>query len=196
MNPVQWFFFNISAVVSLAFTLYRQWVLWRYVKPSYQTIVTGCEVARYVLDQAGLVHISVSPMDPGETDLSMEGLFLTPRIYEGRDFMSITQAARQAFLKSQLANLTFWIRLKKRLAFIMGFTVLSGWLFLIAGSFVPVLEFLINLGLGCFMVVMCFALFDLPSEFRIQEKVNALLRRSGHFQQNEFQSGSPFRCKF
>ena len=33
--------------------------------------------------------------------------------YEGHDFLSLLHAARQAFLKCQLSNLTFWCGLKR-----------------------------------------------------------------------------------
>jgi Zn-dependent membrane protease YugP len=185
MNPVHWLFFIGTVVVSLVFALYGQWVLWRYQSPSYRTIVTGCEVARFVLDQAGLLHIAVTPIEPSEEYSSMEGLFLKPKVYEGRDFVSVLHAARQAFLKSQLSNMTFWVRLKKRIAFVIWFTVLAGWILLVLGNAVPGLRFLVNLGLGCFCVVMFLVIFDLPFELEVEEKTSRLLRDSGHFQPNE-----------
>ncbi|HOW59899.1 MAG TPA: zinc metallopeptidase [Candidatus Omnitrophota bacterium] len=185
MNPIHWFFLIGTVAVSVAFAFYGQWVLWRYAQSSHQTVVTGCEVARFVLDQAGLVHISVAPLGPSMEPSSAEGLLLDPRIYEGRDFLSILQAARQAFLKSQLSNVTFWIRLKKRIAFINWFLVLSGWVLLVLGNFFAPLRFFINLGLGCFCVVMLLAIFDLPFEVEVAERTSALIKRYGHFQHNE-----------
>ena len=92
MNPIHWLFFIGTVVVSLGFALYGQWVLWKYAAPSYRTEVTGCEIARFVLDQAGLLHIAVTPMESSEEYLSMEGFFLEPKVYEGHDFLS--QSAR------------------------------------------------------------------------------------------------------
>jgi len=115
----------------------------------------------------------------------MEGLFLEPRIYEGRDFLSVLRASRLAFLKSQLSNMTFWVRLKKRMAFVIRFTVLAGWVLLALGCFVPGFRFLVNLGLGCFSVVMAMVIFDLPFEMEVEEKTLKLLVQSGHFQMNE-----------
>ena len=172
-------------VVSLGFALYGQWVLWKYTASSYRTTVTGCEMARIVLDQAGLLQVSVTPLEPSEEYPSMEGLFLEPKIYEGHDFLSVLQATRQAFLKSQLSNMTFWVRLKKRMAFVIRFMVLSGWILLVLGYFVPGLRFLVNLGLGCFSVVMALVIFDLPFELEVEEKVSKLLQHSGHFHPNE-----------
>lgn len=186
MNPIHWIFFIGTVVLSLCFALYGQWVLWKYAKPSYHTVVTGCEVARFVLDQAGLIHVSVTPLASSEQFSSVEDLFLETRIYEGRDFLSILTAARRAFLKSQLSNMTFWIRLKKRMAFIVTFAVFLGWILLILGNFVTALSFLINLGLGCFTVVMLLALLDMPFELEIETRTSELLRQSGHFQINEY----------
>ena len=185
MNPVHWLFFIGTVVVSLFFVLYGQWVLWKYKAPSYRTGVTGCEIARFVLDQAGLVQVPVTPMEPSEEYPSTEGLFLGPNLYEGRDFLSVLQAARQAFLKCQLSNMTFWIRLKKRMAFVIRFTVLAGWILLVLGNLSPALRFLVNLGLGCFTVVMALVIFDLPFEMEVEEKTSKLLKQSGHFQPNE-----------
>ena len=185
MNPGHWLFFIGTVVVSLSFALYGRWVFWKYKKPSYRTTVTGCEIARFVLDKAGFVQVPVTPVEPSEEYPSTEGLFLEPKIYEGRDFLSILGAARQAFLKSQLSNMTFWVRLKKRIAFVIRFTVLAGWALLVLGNLSPGLRFLVNLGLGCFVVVMALVIFDLPFELEVEEKTSRLLGNSGHFQPNE-----------
>ena len=185
MNPVHWLFFIGTVVISLGFALYGQWVLLKYKAPSYRTAVTGCEIARFVLDKAGLVQVPVTPVEPSGEYPSAEGLFLEPGIYEGRDFLSILGAARQAFLKSQLSNMTFWVRLKKRMAFVVRFTVLAGWILLALGTFFPLLRFLVNLGLGCFTVVMTLVIFDLPFELEVEEKKSKLLKLSGYFQPNE-----------
>ncbi len=185
MNPVHWLFFIGTVIVSLGFALHGQWVLWKYKASSYRTTVTGNEVARFVLDQAGLFQVPVTPIEPSEEYPSVEGLFLEPKAYEGRDFLSILQAARQAFLKSQLSNITFWVRLKKRMAFVIRFTVLAGWILLLFGNFSPAFRFLVNLGLGCFSVVMALVIFDLPFELEVEEKTSGLLKHSGYFQPNE-----------
>jgi Zn-dependent membrane protease YugP len=185
MNPVHWLFFIGTVIVSLCFSLYGQWVLWKYKAPSYRTGVTGCEMARFVLDQAGFIQVAVTPNELSGEDPAHEGLFLEPKVYEGHDFLSLLYAARQAFLKSQLSNMTFWVRLKARMAFVIHFTVLSGWILLISGYFFPGLRFLVNLGLGCFSVVMALVIFDLPFELEVEEKTSKLLKRSGHFLPNE-----------
>jgi Zn-dependent membrane protease YugP len=64
-------------------------------------------------------------------------------------------------------------------------TALTGWIVLALGAFVPGLRFLVNLGLGCFTVVMALVIFDLPFELEVEEKTSALLKKSGHFQLNE-----------
>lgn len=174
-----------TVVVSLGFAFYGHWVLWKYKAPSYRTTVTGCEIARFILDQAGLVQVPVTPVEPSGEYPSTEGLFLEPKIYEGRDFISILGAARQAFLKSQLSNMIFWVRLKKRMAFVIRFTVLAGWILWVMGYFVPGVRFLVNLGLGCFSVVMTLVIFDLPFELDVEEKTSKLLKHAGYFQPNE-----------
>lgn len=185
MSLVHWFFFIGTVIVSLVFAIYVQWVLWKYKAPSYRTAVTGCEMARFVLDKAGFFQVPVTPLEPSKEYPSSEGLSLEFGIYEGRDFLSVLQAARQAFLKSQLSNMTFWVRLKERMAFVIRFTVLIGWILLALGYFLPLLKFLINLGLGCFTVVMVLVIFDLPFELEVEEKTSKLLQHSGHFQPNE-----------
>lgn len=186
MNPIQWLFFLGTVVVSLGFTLYGQWVLWKYAMPDYKTVVTGCEVARYVLDQRGFLHISVTPMELSQEDPSPEGFFLEPRIYEGRDFLSILKAAHQAFLKSQFSNMIFWVRLKRRMTVIIQVAVLTGWLLLLCGVLFRFLNFMVDIGLGCFTVVMVLAIFDLPFELEVEEKTSGFLRQFEHFQRNEF----------
>ena len=185
MNLIHWVFFMGTAGVSHCFTLYGQWVFWKYAKPQYRSAVTGCEIARFVLDQAGLPQVGVTPLDPSAEYPSSEGLPVEHGVYEGHDFLSILHAARLAFLKGQLSNVTFWVHLKQRVAFVARFTVFSGWTLFLLGSFVPGAQFLINMGLGCFVTVMLMAAWDLPSEQEIKEKTLGLLQRSGCFQLNE-----------
>lgn len=185
MSPVQWFFFAGTAGISLGFALYCRWVFWKYKAPAYRTAVTGCEIARFVLDKAGLFHVPVTPAEPSGDYPAAEGLFLEPEIYEGRDFLSVLRAARQAFLKSQLSNMVFWVRLKKRVTFVIRFTVLAGWVLLMFGNLFHSLRFLIDLGLGCFTVVMALVVWDLPFELEVVEKTSAILKQSGNFQPNE-----------
>ncbi len=186
MNPIHWLLFIGTVGLSLAFTLYGQWVFWKYALPGHPTAVTGCEVARYILDQRGFLHISVTPMEPSEEYASQEGLSLEPKIYEGQDFLSILQAARQAYLKSQFSNMTFWVRLKKKMTLVVQVAVLTGWVFLLSGIFFRPLNFLVPIGLSCFTVVMILAIFDLPFEMEVEEKTSAFLRACEHFQRNEF----------
>lgn len=186
MNPIHWLFFFGTIVVSLGFTLYGQWVFWKYSMPDYRTSVTGCEIARYVLDHRGFFHISVTPLEPPDDSSSPEGFSLDPKIYEGQDFLSILRAARQAFLKSQFSNMTFWIRLKKRMTFLVGITSLAGWLLILPGIFFRPLGFLTSMGLGCFAVVMILAILDLPFELEVEEKTSGFLKHYEHFQPNEF----------
>jgi len=185
MNPVHWFFFIGTVVVSLGFAIYGHWVLWKFKAPSYRAAVTGCEIARFVLDKAGLVHIPVTPIEFSDEYPSDEALFLSPKVYEGRDFLSVIQAARQAFLKCQLSNMTFWVRLKRRMAFVIRFTAFAGWILFLAGMFVPGLRALMNLALGSFSVILALLIFDLPFELDVEEKTLKLLKTSGHFQLNE-----------
>lgn len=185
MRLIHWIFFTATAGVSLGFALYGRWVFWKYAQPRYRGAVTGCEIARFVLDQAGLPQIGVTPLPPSEEYPSSEGLFVEPWVYDGSDFLSILRAARQAFLKGQLSNMTFWVRLKRRVAFVVRFTVVSGWVLLLCGKFVPGLQFLIEIGLGCFVTVMLMMVFDLPIELEIKERTTALLQKSGYFQPNE-----------
>ncbi len=185
MNLIHWIFLTGTVGVSLCFTLYGQWVFWKYAQPRYQGAITGCEIARFVLDQAGLSQVGVTPLTPSEDYPSSEGLFVEPWVYEGSDFLSILRAARQAFLKGQLSNMTFWVRLKQRVAFVVRFTVFSGWVLLLSGKFIPGAQFLMDVGLGCFVTVMLVAAFDLPFEWEIKEKTTVLLQKSGYFQLNE-----------
>jgi hypothetical protein len=191
MNPVHWFLFIGTIVVSLGFTFYGLWVKGKYAMPNHPTALTGCEVARLVLDRMGVIHVSVTPVEPPhspEDYLSSEGLFLEKKIYEGRDILSLVLAARQAFLKGQLSDITFWVHLKKRMAFVVSLAVTLGWLFQLTGIFLGGLSFFSNLGLGAFGVVMLIAVFDLPFELEVEEKTSQMLKEADSLAPYEFMS--------
>lgn len=191
MNLIHWLFLAVTIGVSLLVTLYEFWVKWKYALPQNPTALTGCETARAVLDSMGMIHVSVTPVDPPhspEEYLSSEGLFLEKRLYDGRGILALVHAARQAFLKGQLSNITFWIQLKKRMAFTARLAVTVGWLFLLAGIFFPGLTFFWNLGFGAFAVVMAFAVFDLPFELEVEERTSRILTETGGLEPHELRS--------
>lgn len=174
--------------VSAAFTLYDLWVRGKYTMPQQGTPFTGCETARLVLDSMGVIHVSVTPVelpDVPENHLASEGLFLEKKVYEGRDILSLVHAARQAFLKGQLSDITFWVLLKKKMAFAVRFTVLLGWLLILLGIGFGSLGFFRDLGLGAFTVVMVLAVFDLPFELEMEERTSRIVKESGELAPHE-----------
>ncbi|MBU9889891.1 MAG: zinc metallopeptidase [Candidatus Omnitrophica bacterium] len=182
MGLIHGVFFVGTVGVSFGFALYSGWIFWKYGRSRFPGSVTGCEIARYVLDQAGLPQIGVAPLPSSGEYPASEGLFIEPWAYQGTDPLSVLRAARQAFLKGQLSNMTFWVRLKRRVAFVVKLAVFCGWALLLSGQFVPGLSFLTDMGLGCFATVMLLVLFDLPVELEIKDRTVALLQKSGHFQ--------------
>ncbi|OQA57694.1 MAG: putative neutral zinc metallopeptidase [Candidatus Omnitrophica bacterium ADurb.Bin277] len=188
MNPVQWLFFLATVGISAGIAVYGFWIKWKYSLSGFAASITGAEVARGVLDKMGMVHVSVTPVaSPATPDehLSGEGFFIPRRIYDGRDLPSLVQAARHAFLKGQLSNLTFWYLLKRKMIFIARISVILGWIFFLAGMSFEGLRFLIGAGLGLFTVVMAFVFFDLSFELEREEKTSAILAVSGCLKPHE-----------
>ena len=189
MNLVHWFFFLGTAGISLIFTLYDLWVRRKYSSPHDATVVTGCDTARAVLDHMGVAHISVTPVEPPheiEDYLFSDGFFLEKKIYNGRDALALALASRQAFLKGQLSNIAFWAHLKRKMAIAIRFAAILGWVCLLVGLAIPPLHFLIHFGLGAFVVVMVFAIFDLPFEIEVGEKTSKIVKMANLLTPNEY----------
>ncbi len=188
MSPVHWLIFIFTFLPSLGVAFYGRWVLMKYALPSYRTGVTGCEIARFILDHAGLIQISINPLEKDSLtggSAEVNALEMDRGTYEGKDFLSILEAARQAFLKIHLANVTFWAHIKKRSGFMIRMAVIAGWALIALGAVVPGAGFLATLGLGIFIGALVVGIFELPFELQMEEETSQLLKRSGYFQPNE-----------
>jgi Zn-dependent membrane protease YugP len=191
MSAIHWIFLLVTVGVSLLFTLYHRWVMGKYAVQRHPTPLTGCEAARMILDAMGVIHVSVTPVEPPhspEEYLASEGLFLEKGICDGRDVLSLVRAARQSFLKGQLSNTIFWVHLKKKMALAVRIGVTLGWIFFLAGILSRGNPFFLDTAFGAFGVVMALVLLDLPFELEIEEKTSRILKVAGGLAEYEFTS--------
>ncbi|OQA51009.1 MAG: putative neutral zinc metallopeptidase [Candidatus Omnitrophica bacterium ADurb.Bin292] len=189
MNPLQGLLFLLTVGISFIVVLYGAWVKMKYCRPGFLTAITGSEVARMVLDKMGMFHVSVTPVecpDEAVSSSASEGLFISRKIYDGRDIPSLVRAARGAFLKGQLSNLIFWTHLKKKVTFAAQVTVVLGWICFLAGMLIRNAGFLVTPGLGAFAVVLLLSFYDLSFELDAEDRTSRLMKEARCLEPHEW----------
>jgi len=189
VNPLQGLLFLLTVGISFIVVLYGAWVKVKYCRPGFLTAITGSEVARMVLDKMGMFHVSVTPVECSDEAVSSsasEGLFISRKIYDGRDIPSLVRAARGAFLKGQLSNLIFWTHLKKKVTFAAQVTVVLGWICFLAGMLIRNAGFLVTPGLGAFAVVLLLSFYDLSFELDAEDRTSRLMKEARCLEPHEW----------
>ena len=159
------------------------------LEPSLKrNLVTGCEMARFVLDQSNYTHVSINPVretsDSYDSPKSTECISLSQSVYEGRDNISIIKATRKALIKTQLPFLCFLDDIKDKFSFSMKIIIFIGWIGLILGKLIPAFKFLLILGSGIFIFFFIASLLDFFIKKEISKRTMLLLKKSKYFDLN------------
>jgi Zn-dependent membrane protease YugP len=88
----------VLLVLALVFgpTLYVRWVMARHAADRADLPGTGGELARHLLDEAGLHHVAVEPTDQGDHyDPAAPAVRLSPEHLDGRSITAVAVAAHE-----------------------------------------------------------------------------------------------------
>jgi len=159
----------------------------RYSRVGLYSGLTGAEVARLILDRAGLMNVPVQEIgghlsdhyDPGK-----RALRLSSASFHGRSIASVGVAAHEAghALQHQAAYAPLTLRMA--LVPITQFASYT-WMILIVIGMIFALSKLIWVGIGVFSIMMIFQLITLPVEFDASARAKQQLLQLGVVQREE-----------
>jgi Zn-dependent membrane protease YugP len=183
------FFFDpmyfVFALPALLLALYAQWKVrstyGKYAQVPNAAGYTGAEVARHLLNAAGLYHVGIERV-PGELtdhyDPGAKVLRLSDSNYASYSVAAIGVTAHEVGHALQDATAYTPMRLRTGLVPVAGLGSNLGYLFFIAGMFISSLQ-LAMVGLILFSAAAVFAAVTLPVEFNASNRAMALLEANG-----------------
>ena len=185
------------AIAALLFSLWAQLRV-NSTFSRYSRVGTMCgkrsvEVARMMLDKAGLYHVRIERVAGNLTDHydpRAEVLRLSDAVYDSSSAAAVGVAAHEAGHAIQHAVRYLPIVLRGALVKVTGFASRFTWIVILLGSLFmaldPVLGYYIVLfGIALFAVLMIFQLVTLPCEFDASRRAMSALRSSGYYTSSE-----------
>ncbi|NLZ39376.1 MAG: zinc metallopeptidase [Firmicutes bacterium] len=192
-----WFYYDTTWIIVLPALLLTVWAqsrvqstYHRYARVYARSGMTGAQVARRLLDEAGLYDIPVQ-QTPGyltdHFDPKSRVIRLSPGVYQGSSLAALGIAAHETghalqhaegYIPLAFRNNIFPIaHIGSQLAFPLFFM----------GLFFGSLQGLMTVGIFLFTFAVLFQLVTLPVEFNASSRAIALLSESGYLASNEIQ---------
>lgn len=178
---------------ALLFALYAQYkvqsTFTRYLRVPARSGYTGAQVARALLDRAGLRHVPVEqiPHRLGDHyDPRARAVRLSPEVYQGRSLAALSVAAHETGHALQHAQDYVPLTIRSNLFPLAAIGSNAAMpLFLIGLIFAY--EPLMTLGIWFFTAALLFQVVTLPVEFNASARAMRLLTANGFLAQDEVQ---------
>lgn len=186
-------------IAAIIFSLYAQikvsTTFNKYSKIPTRAGMTASDIARMMLINAGLHHVSIGRVRGNLTDHfdpRSNTLALSDSTYASYSAAAIGVAAHEAGHAIQHAEGYFPIRLRGALVPVTRFASRMSWLFILIGLFISMLAetvgigyYVLLAGVGLFGVTTLFQLVTLPCEFNASRRAMNALVASGYYTEGE-----------
>jgi Zn-dependent membrane protease YugP len=178
------FFFDSTMIFLLPAIIISAWAQFKikasfkkYSKVNSANGYTGAQVARMLLDGAGLFDVPVEIVEGKLTDHydpSKRVMRLSSEVYNGTSVASIGVAAHETGHAMQDSEKYVPLRLRNSIVPAVNFSSNASWVLFIAGIILSVPS-LINIGIALFSAVVVFQLITLPVEFNASSRALNIL---------------------
>jgi Zn-dependent membrane protease YugP len=180
-----WF---LSLGISLTFWLYLKIFLARYGRFQSRRKITGCELARQILDRAHFNRTAVNPK-PLEAripvGLRADQLFLSEEVYHGTQLVGLATSLREGVRLLEGSKFAFpmglWVQARnyRRRA------ILTSWILVLCGILLPGLTWMTCLGQFLFISAFLLSLATLIQEGEVTRRAVSSLTLLEGFETDE-----------
>lgn len=173
MQEGLWFLWFVSAVVSVVAWIYLEIARGESRKFQTRRPLTGCELARQILDRHHLNRTSVTPVSlrgRSERDLLADQLVLEEGIYYGNRLTDLAQALRETLRHLETSQSLIPNSLRRAGRSVLAWGVLVSWCLILGGLIWGRSKGLISLGQFLFVSAFFFALSCLGKEWEVAER--------------------------
>lgn len=143
----------------------------KYSRISSETIYTGAQVARMILDRNGLYDVRVEQVGGKLTDHydpRTKVVRLSSSIYGGNSIASMSVAAHEVGHAIQHADGYYPLILRNNIAPIANIGSRLSWILVLVGFLIS--PFFIDIGIALFLAVVLFQIITLPVEFNASKR--------------------------
>jgi Zn-dependent membrane protease YugP len=177
----------IGAVITIAAQVFltRRYNKFKNVRSTKG--MTGCEVARKILDENGLSDIYVTEVSgtlSDHYDPTRKVVRLSEEIFHGDSIASISVAAHECGHAIQHKEGYFFIKLRGFLVPFVNFASKFGYIAIFIGLLLSWLD-LAWAGIGLLLMLLVFQLITLPTEFNASKRALEILKMDGVLDDNE-----------
>jgi Zn-dependent membrane protease YugP len=154
----------------------------KYSKVSSINRITGAQVARRLLDDEGLQHISIQHVKGSLSDHYdpiNKVMRLSDSVYSSTSIAAIGVAAHETGHAIQHKNSYVPLKLRGALVPVVNFSSNASWIIFMVGLFLFKSSVLINIGILLFTTVVIFQIITLPVEFDASNRALAVLENKG-----------------
>ena len=192
-----WFYYDTTWIIVLPALLLTVWAqsrvqstYHRYARVYARSGMTGAQVARRLLDEAGLYDIPVQ-QTPGyltdHFDPKSRVIRLSPGVYQGSSLAALGIAAHETGHALQHAEGHIPLAFRNNIFPIAHIGSQLAFPLFFMGLFFGSLQGLMTVGIFLFTFAVLFQLVTLPVEFNASSRAIALLSESGYLASNEIQ---------
>ena len=160
----------------------------KYLKVPTRKGYTGAQVARVLLNEAGLDEVPIEVAAGQLTDHydpRHRVLRLSNEVYRGSSIASVSVAAHEVGHAIQHANGYVPLSLRNMVFPVARFGSSAAWFFIIGGLLLPALHGLMDVGILLFGTAVLFQIITLPVEFNASSRAMQLLDTNGFITPDE-----------
>lgn len=173
----------IALISAVIFTLYAQMKVKsayrKYSRVSSKRRITGCQAARRILDANGLNHVPIGITPGVMTDHYNPGndtMNLSNDVYHGTSIAAVSIAAHESGHAIQDSRSYGMLKFRNTMVPVTNFASSASWIMIIAGFGLSAIgkmttgNFLFDIGILLFAVVVLFHLVTLPVELNASRR--------------------------
>lgn len=186
-DMIGWILVIIGSIITIAADVYVNSSYRKYKKVKVKTDMTGCEVARKILDENGLKDIYVVETDgilSDHYDPRRKVVRLSKDIFHGSSIASVSVAAHEVGHALQDKNGYMFMRFRSFLVPFVNFGSKFGYIALFIGLIFDVMDFAWA-GIGLLLLIVLFQLITLPVEFNASSRAELQLQKLGILEKDE-----------
>ena len=179
--------FWIPVSISFFFFLFEKFLFYQYRGFESSQGLTGCEIARHILDDYGFSGVVVEPLARccRWQKTKLDQFFLDEFICTGKSLYSLAWAAREAVRRVKGSGFILFLDLRRFGGEGLRYVILAAWIVCVAGFLSANLRVLIPVSLVVFDIVIFGAFLAWPRESEISRQGYDLSRRSAYFEVDE-----------
>ncbi len=181
IDPLYWMLMAPVLILSLLASFAVKRAFNKYAQVRSMSGLTGAQVARSILDQNGLQHITVEQHDgflSDHYDPAKGAIRLSSKVYGSPSVAAIGIAAHETGHAIQHAQKYAALQLRNMLVPVASIGSNMSWIVIMAGFFLNALG-LIKIGIVLFSAVVVFQLITLPVEFDASRRAKQMIAHYG-----------------